>query len=294
LTLEVYDLHKFFGNVIAVNNLSFVLKRGEVLGLLGQNGAGKTTTIKMLLGLLTPDKGVIMWDGKKLDRSSVSIGYLPEERGLYPKSKVIDQLRFFGQLEGMSKKSVDQSVNYWMEKLGMSNYKSMRANELSKGNQQKIQLIGTLLHNPEIVILDEPFSGLDPINASLLSSIIEEQIKLGKTVILSSHRMEQIEKFCKKICILKKGRVVLSGKLDEIKQNYSYRNFTLTASPETEEFIKKLGLPYKKEAAEIIIKVKNYDESIQLVNLFKQNSIPIRNFQVAEPSLNEIFIEKVK
>jgi len=193
--LNIQYLSKSFGETKAVQNLSITLEKGQVLGLLGRNGAGKTTTIKMILGLQTPNQGEITWDGSSLDRSKVSIGYLPEERGLYLKSKINEQLRYFGELEGMSRKQADDAIDYWLEKLEISNYKMKKANELSKGNQQKIQLIATLMHNPELIILDEPFSGLDPVNANLLTTIIEEQITAGKTVILSSHRMEQIENF---------------------------------------------------------------------------------------------------
>lgn len=291
--LEIYQLSKSFGETKAVKNLSFSLKKGEVLGLLGRNGAGKTTTIKMLLCLLSPDRGEITWEGKRLDQANVSIGYLSEERGLYPKTKIVTQLRYFGELEGMSRKQVDEAIDHWLEKLEITEYKTKKANELSKGNQQKIQLIATLLHDPELIILDEPFSGLDPVNANLLSLIIEEQIKAGKTVILSSHRMEQIESFCEHICLMKKGEAIVKGRLDQIKQDYGFRNLTISNSEAVEAALHDWNIPFEKGQADIVVKVTNDKEAIQLLNRFEERSIPIRNFRMLEPTLNEIFIEKV-
>ncbi|MBS4175086.1 ATP-binding cassette domain-containing protein [Bacillus sp. FJAT-49736] len=291
--LEIRNLSKSFGDTKAVQNLCFSLGKGEVLGLLGRNGAGKTTTIKMLLGLLTPDQGEITWDGGELDRSKVSVGYLPEERGLYLKSKIMDQLRYFGELEGMSRSQADEAIDYWLEKLEITEYKTKKASELSKGNQQKIQLIATLLHNPELIILDEPFSGLDPVNANMLASIIEEQINAGKTVILSSHRMEQIESFCEYICLMKKGEAVVKGRLDDIKQNYGYRNLTISSNKDIEAALNEWNIPFEIKQADIVIKVTNDKEAIELLNRFEEHSISLRNFKMLEPTLNEIFIERV-
>lgn len=291
--LEIYQLSKSFGETKAVKNLSFSLKKGEVLGLLGRNGAGKTTTIKMLLCLLSPDRGEMTWEGKRLDQANVSIGYLSEERGLYPKTKIVTQLRYFGELEGMSRKQVDEAIDHWLEKLEITEYKTKKANELSKGNQQKIQLIATLLHDPELIILDEPFSGLDPVNANLLSLIIEEQIKAGKTVILSSHRMEQIESFCEHICLMKKGEAIVKGRLDQIKQDYGFRNLTISNSEAVEAALHDWKIPFEKGQTDIVVKVTDDKEAIQLLNRFEECSIPIRNFRMLEPTLNEIFIEKV-
>ncbi|MBB2482914.1 ATP-binding cassette domain-containing protein [Bacillus sp. APMAM] len=291
--LNIYQLSKSFGETKAVQNLNISLEKGHVLGLLGRNGAGKTTTIKMLLGLLTPDQGEITWEDGRLDRSKVSIGYLPEERGLYLKSKINEQLRYFGELEGMSRKQVDDAIDYWLDKLDIAKYKTKKASELSKGNQQKIQLIATLMHNPELIILDEPFSGLDPVNANLLSSIIEEQITAGKTVILSSHRMEQIESFCEQICLMKEGEAIVKGRLDDIKQNYGYRNLSLSSNKIIETALNEWNIPFETKQADFVIRVRNDKEAIQLLNRFEVHSIPIRNFKMLEPTLNEIFIERV-
>ncbi|MED4206667.1 ABC transporter ATP-binding protein [Neobacillus mesonae] len=293
MTLEMKGLQKSYGSKRALVELDLNLPRGEVLGLLGTNGAGKTTTLKILLGLIKPDAGHIDWDGSELDRSKLSIGYLPEERGLFTKSRVIDQLRLFGGIEGMKRRDLERSIDEWLEKLKMTEYRTKRANELSKGNQQKIQFIAALLHNPELIILDEPFSGLDPVNADLLSDIIGEEIKKGKTVILSSHRIEKIEDFCNSICILKNGKVVLKGDLDEIKQNYEYQNLFITANKEIEDYLIKRNVPFTKKAKDIYIRTNTYQEAMVLVNQLQQQSLHPRNLKLVEPSLNEIFLEKV-
>jgi ABC-2 type transport system ATP-binding protein len=293
MTLEIRGLQKWYGDKRALAYLDLTLPQGEVLGLLGTNGAGKTTTLKMLLGLIKPDAGDFYWNGHELDRSKLSIGYLPEERGLFTKSKVIDQLRLFGSIEGMKRKDIDRSIDNWFEKLNMNEYRTKRANELSKGNQQKIQFIAALLHDPQLVILDEPFSGLDPVNADLLSDIIEEEIQKGKTVILSSHRIEKIEAFCKTICILKNGKAVLQGDLDEIKQKYEYQNLFMTASKEIENYLKKTNVLFTKKAKDLSIRTNTYQEAMVLVTQLQQQSLHPRNLKVVEPSLNEIFLEKV-
>ncbi len=294
MALELQYLHKSFGHTKAVSNLSLTLPSGEVLGLLGRNGAGKTTTIKMILGLLVPDQGEILWKGSLLDRSRVSIGYLPEERGLYQKSKVSDQLRYFAELEGMDRQSANKAIDYWLEKLQIPEHKHKKASDLSKGNQQKIQLIATLIHDPELLILDEPFSGLDPVNANMLSAIIEEQVKKKKTVILSSHRMEQIESFCENVCLMKDGQAVIHGRLSEIKQNYGYRNLTLFNHEDMEEKLKAWKVSYEKKMNDLLVKVKDDSEAFELFNRLHQANVPIRYFKMLEPTLNEIFLEKVR
>ncbi len=294
MTLEIRNLCKTFGTNTAVDNLQLSLEKGQVLGLLGRNGAGKTTTIKMILGLLSPDNGEILWNGKKLNRNRISIGYLPEERGLYTKSKVMDQLRYFAELEGMSRKEADAAIDYWMNKLEIPEYKNRKASELSKGNQQKIQLIATLIHNPELIILDEPFSGLDPVNASMLASVIEEQIQAGKTVIFSSHRMGQVEAFCEHIVILNKGKTVLSGNLHEIKQHYGYRNLSLPFGERTVQLFKEKGISYETTLNDLVVKVKNDCEALALLTDLQTNGISLRYFKLLEPTLHEIFVERAR
>ncbi|HDX9587379.1 TPA: ATP-binding cassette domain-containing protein [Bacillus pseudomycoides] len=294
MTLQIQQLTKQFGENVAVNHLNLTLPKGEVLGLLGRNGAGKTTTIKMLLSLLTPNGGSITWDKKEISESGVTIGYLPEERGLYTKSRVIDQLRYFGRLEGMTKKEVDAAIDFWLERLAIPEYKYKVAGELSKGNQQKIQLIAALLHDPELLILDEPFSGLDPVNAEMLANIIEEQIQRGKTIVLSSHRMEQVESFCQHVCILKQGEAVVEGHLSDIKKEYGFRNLTIEDNEENERALQTLQIGYEKRLGYLYMKVQEDTEALSILQKLQEQGVHLRQFKMLEPTLNEIFVERAK
>lgn len=294
MTLEIKQLTKRFGETTAVNELSLTLHKGRVLGLLGRNGAGKTTTIKMLLGLLSPSNGQMTWNGKEIQSSKVKIGYLPEERGLYTKSKVVDQLRYFGKLEGMKSKDIEAAITYWLDRLEIPHYRMKKAGELSKGNQQKIQLIVTLLHDPELIILDEPFSGLDPVNAELMASIITDEIKKGKTIVMSSHRMDQVEAFCEHVCILKSGNVVAEGSLKELKEDYGYRNLILEDTEAIKNLLLSNSIPFESKQQGIYVKVETEEEAFDILHKLKSETGSLKKFQLLEPTLNEIFIERAK
>ena len=220
MSLVIKNISKSFGDKKVVDNLSFELNKPGVFGLLGTNGAGKTTTIRMILGIIKKDSGDISWNGKSVTRENVNFGYLPEERGLYPKSKIYDQLMYFANLKGMSKIDADKSIRYWLDKLKVSEYINYTAEKLSKGNQQKIQFITAVLHNPDLIVLDEPFSGLDPVNTEILSNIMKELVKDGKYIIMSSHQMSSVEEFCTDLVILDRGKSILKGNLKEIKNSY--------------------------------------------------------------------------
>ena len=211
MILELKNIEKSFGEKKVLTGVSFKAEGGKAFGLLGRNGAGKTTSIRILMDVFPANSGEVLIDGKPIDYSKVGIGYLPEERGLYPKKIIIDQLTYFAELKGMSRKEAVESIDYWLERLGMTEYRNKKLETLSKGNQQKIQLITALAHDPDIVILDEPFSGLDPVNAMLLKDVVKEQIAKGKIVLFSSHQMSYIEEFCDSIAILNNGVVALHG-----------------------------------------------------------------------------------
>ncbi|WP_059171744.1 ABC transporter ATP-binding protein [Bacillus sp. FJAT-27445] len=291
--LEIRNLTKRYGDNVAVNNISVRLPKGEVLGLLGRNGAGKTTTIKMMLGLISPDGGEILWDGRPFRREELSIGYLPEERGLYPKTKIAEQLKYFGQLEGMSRKLANERIDFWLERFEITEYKNKLASELSKGNQQKIQVIATLLHDPDIIILDEPFSGLDPVNATMLGTVMEELVEQEKTIILSSHRMESIEAFCENVCMLKKGNIAVSGKLQRVKEEYGYKNLKITSTASLEPVFRQFKLPFEKNGLVYNAKVHNEKEGMDILRAAEAAGVPLQNFSLLEPTLHQIFVERV-
>ena len=294
MSLYVSDLVKKFGEKTAVDNISFKIEKPGVFGLLGTNGAGKTTTIRMILGILEKDSGNIHWNGKPVTRESVKFGYLPEERGLYPKAKIIEQLSYFGKLRGMDGKSVKKVINYWFDRLKVSEYSNSTAEQLSKGNQQKIQLITALLHDPELIILDEPLSGLDPVNADLFKSVIYELVEKGKFIIMSSHQMQSIEEYCQDLVILKNGQTILKGNLKEIKAGYGRTNLTVNCQEEIETLIKDQGINLiSKTATGYQLKIKSDEQAYSLLEKIITSKIRLDKFEIREPSLHEIFIEKV-
>ena len=292
--LILENVSKTFVEKKAVEGISFSLNKPGVFGLLGTNGAGKTTTIRMLLGIIKKDSGEITWNGKKVDRKSVNFGYLPEERGVYPKVKIYDQLMYFAELKGMKKQEADAAIKDWAKKLKVEEYMQMPAEKLSKGNQQKIQFMTAVIHNPELVVLDEPFSGLDPVNTELLKNIIIDVVKEEKYVIMSAHQMSTIEEFCSDILILNKGKTVLQGNLREIKDQYPANRVQIEANESITENIAKLGLEIENEKNnEYTIKIDNEEQAHNLLNELVKDRKTINKFEITKPTLNDIFIEKV-
>ena len=292
--LILENVSKTFVGKKAVDKISFSLNKPGVFGLLGTNGAGKTTTIRMLLGIIKKDNGEITWNGKKVDRKSVNFGYLPEERGVYPKVKIYDQLMYFAELKGMKKQEADTAIGIWAKKLKVEEYMQMPAEKLSKGNQQKIQFMTSVIHNPELVVLDEPFSGLDPVNTELLKNIIIDLVKEEKYVIMSAHQMSTIEEFCSNILILNKGKTVLQGNLREIKDQYPANRVQIEANESITENITKLGLEIENEKNnEYTVKIDNEEQANNLLNELVKDKKTINKFEITKPTLNDIFIEKV-
>lgn len=292
--LILENVSKTFVEKKAVEGISFSLNKPGVFGLLGTNGAGKTTTIRMLLGIIKKDSGEITWNGKKVDRKSVNFGYLPEERGVYPKVKIYDQLMYFAELKGMKKQEANAAIKDWAKKLKVEEYMQMPAEKLSKGNQQKIQFMTAVIHNPELVVLDEPFSGLDPVNTELLKNIIIDLVKEEKYVIMSAHQMSTIEEFCSDILILNKGKTVLQGNLREIKDQYPANRVQIEANESITENIANLGLEIENEKNnEYTIKIDNEEQAHNLLNELVKDGKTINKFEITKPTLNDIFIEKV-
>ena len=245
--LKVQNVSKTFGKKLAVDNISFEMNKPGVFGLLGTNGAGKSTTIRMILGILKKDSGKITWNGKEVERKYVNFGYLPEERGIYPKIKICDQLMYLAKLKGMKKKEAKEAMDFWLKRLEVEEYRNLPAEKLSKGNQQKIQFITAVLHNPELLVIDEPFSGLDPINTELLKSAILELVEKGTYIIMSSHQMASIEEFCTDILILNRGKTILQGNLKEIKESYKANKVELITKIDVSKEIEEEGLKILKK-----------------------------------------------
>lgn len=293
-TIEAQGISKSFGKQQAVQNLSFSVPKGRIYGLLGPNGAGKTTTIRMLMDIIVPDSGNVILFGEPFRREALSrVGYLPEERGLYKKMNTVDMLVFLAELRGMDKTTARQTVRSWMTRLEMEGWEKKKVEELSKGMQQKLQFAGTVLHDPELIILDEPFTGLDPVNANLLKKIMLELEGAGKTIIFSTHQMEQVERLCDGICLVNKGQSVLQGRLREIKRGYGTN--TILAGVEGDwEFLR--GLPEVREVFDTgnFIQIKmhpNADPQAILKAMIEK--LQVTHFEMTEPSLEEIFIQAV-
>jgi len=292
--LYVNNLTKLFDKNTAVDNISFHVKKGSVFGLLGSNGAGKTTLIRMINRILMPDSGEIRFDGSALKAEHIRrIGYLPEERGLYPKMKVGEQLMFLAQIKGLSSKQSEENIKYWFEKLSIEDWWHKKTDQLSKGMQQKVQFIATVINEPELLILDEPFTGLDPVNTRIIKEEISNLNKKGATIIFSTHRMEQVESICNEIVIVNHGKLVLEGDLNKLKQEFKKNSYSIELSEykdikypfEIIETNNKPGMMFRLEKAQ---------SPNQVLEFFINNGIEVKSFKEVLPSLNDIFIEVVK
>ncbi len=301
MKLEIKDIRKSFGEKEVLHGVSFSVEGGKALGLLGRNGAGKTTTIRILMDVFHADSGEILYDGRKFVPSNHRIGYLPEERGLYPKRKIVEQMIYLASLRGMKPAEAKESAKKWLSRLEVSQYENSKLETLSKGNQQKVQLAATLVHNPEIVILDEPFSGLDPVNSQILKDVVNELIAEGRLVIFSSHQMSYVEEFCDNIAIINQGEVVLTGELREIKKEYGRNRLMLAAENLSKEALAEkverewsgLAKVSGKTKEFLVLELQAGADRRQLLEKLAQSDMIVDKFGGYEPSLNDIFVAKV-
>ena len=294
MSLKVSNLTKQFGSHTAVNDLSFEVKKSTVFGLLGRNGAGKSTTIKQILGLIDTTSGTIEWDGSKINPEKLSIGYLPEERGLFTKKTVYEQLVYFGRLEGMSKDKIEKAIDYWLERMEVPMNKKKIVSSLSKGNQQKIQLIATLLHDPHLIILDEPFSGLDPVNVQIFVDIIKDEASKGKTIILSSHQMAIVEELCDELVLLKQGVAEVIGTVHDIKYSYGFKNLIMTGDIEQiTAGLNQLNLEFKVDKNNVRVQTANSSTAMEILTGLAELEVVPAEFNVAPPTMQEIFVERI-
>jgi ABC-2 type transport system ATP-binding protein len=294
MVLNLEHVTKRFGQFTAVDDLSLDIPESEIFGFLGANGSGKTTTFRMTLGLLDQSEGKITWDGKPIDyNSSHLVGYLPEERGLYPKLKVREQIVYLARLRGMPKGKALAELHRWLERFKILDYESKKVEELSKGNQQKIQFIAAVIHKPKLLILDEPFSGLDPINVELLKDAVISLKESGTTIVFSSHRMEHVEEMCEHLCILQKGRTIVHGSLKKIKRDFGKKNLIIHADFSMDSLKTFPGVTHARETAEgIHLQITGEKVAQEILHRIIEQGF-IRKFAIEEPSLNDIFIEKV-
>jgi ABC-2 type transport system ATP-binding protein len=293
--LEVINLRKEFNNIIAVDNISFTIEHGKIFGLLGPNGAGKTTTIRTILDIIKPTKGEIKYNGNWISLEFQNLtGYLPEERGLYKKSKVIDIIIYFAQLKNLTRQDAVKLADEWLEKLEIKQYRNKKIEELSRGNQQKIQFIISLIHNPQVLILDEPFSGFDPINQQLIKDLILTFVNTGKIIILSTHQMDIAEKMCNDILLINKGKEVCSGNINDIKRKFGTQSIQIDFEGNG-SFLNEMNsikhLDIYQNHAEVELQ-QDVNPSYFLKDLV--NKIEIKNFSIIEPTLNKIFIDEIK
>ncbi len=316
MSLTVNNLFKKYGEKVVVDNISFSMEKPGVYALLGTNGAGKTTSIRMILGMLEKDGGEVLWNDKPLNFDTCNIGYLAEERGLYPKYSLLDQIRYFGELRGVDSKKVNERIEYWAKRLKVEEYifpgrvqsdndssnkksfkkktKPLNPEQLSKGNQQKIQFLIAMISDPELLVLDEPFSGLDPVNTDLLKEVVREQIDAGKYIIMSSHQMPVVEEFCTDITILNHSKAVVKGNLNDIKKSYGRVNLILKVEEDVTKYINELNIELLTEKEfEYTLRVTGDEQANKLLaNLIAAN-INIVRFDLSELTLHEIFVKEV-
>lgn len=299
MKLEVRDLRKSFGGNEVLHGISFSVESGNALGLLGRNGAGKTTTIRILMNVFKGNAGAVLLDGKPFDPAKHQIGYMPEERGLYPKKTVSEQLIYLGMLRGLSAKKAKENMKKWLAKMEVSEYENRKLETLSKGNQQKVQLAATLIHDPELIFLDEPFSGLDPVNAEVLRNLILELVEEKKYIVLSSHQMTTVEEYCRDILILHHGKTLLEGNLSKIKSGCGRTNLIIKPEDKDraafEQILENVGLKLiEKRAYEYEYRINGEDEAVKVLKaMLAQNIYPLK-YDVKEPSLQEIFVRSVE
>lgn len=291
--LKVEHLVKKYGSFTAVQDLDFEISKPGVFALLGTNGAGKTTAIRSILGMLSKEGGEVTWNGKPLDVTNEKIGYLAEERGLYPKYNILEQMYYFASLKNMKRADATKAIDYWFNRLEINEYKTKRAEQLSKGNQQKVQLAAALICNPELLVLDEPLSGLDPVNSDLFKSVIREQIGRNIYIIMSSHQMSTIEEFCSDLVMLHKGQVVLKGDLNEIKKGYGRVNLTVKADKDFMPLAEECGLAVTNQTPNgTSFHVSKEEDAHIFLRKMIAAEIPVVKFELREPTLHEIFVEK--
>ena len=295
--LELRNLKKYFATQKAVDDISLTIEKGQIFGLLGPNGAGKTTLIRMITGIFYPDEGEILFDGKKFDpRSDISqIGYMPEERGLYKKMKIGEQTLYLAQLKGLNKSDATEKIKEWFERFDMNSWWNKKVEDLSKGMSQKLQFVTTVLHNPKLIILDEPFSGLDPVNTNLIKDEIYNLAKRGATVIFSTHRMEQVEEICDHIVLVNKGRKILDGTVKRVKQDYKENLFSIGVDQMPANLNGTAPFEIlKNEDLSYVVRIKNNNKPNDVLHYLLQKGVNINSFNEILPSLNDIFIRLVE
>lgn len=294
--LELHNLKKYFATQKAVDDISMNIEQGSIFGLLGPNGAGKTTLLRMITGIFYPDSGEILFDGKKFDalKDSMNIGYMPEERGLYKKMKIGEQALYLARLKGMSRSDAMASIKKWFIQFGMESWWNKKVEDLSKGMSQKLQFVTTILHQPKLIILDEPFSGLDPVNANLIKDEIFKLAKNGSTIIFSTHRMEQVEEICDHIVLVNKGKKILDGTVQQVKQDFKDHIYQVGATILAEQLMTHIFNVVKHQPDQLQLKLSDGTKPNDVLSFFINQGIQINSFNEVLPSLNDIFIKLVE